>query len=87
MNYSTKILGISSFYHDSSAVILEEENIIAAAQEERFTRNKFDSSFPINSINFCLKSGFLENNLDAIVFYENPSNKYKRIKEFSKIFL
>ena len=85
MNYSTKILGISSFYHDSSAVILEEENIIAAAQEERFTRNKFDSSFPINSINFCLKkSGFLENNLDAIVFYENPSNKYKRIKEFQK---
>ena len=70
MKNSTKILGISAFYHDSSSVLLEDENILAAVQEERFTRNKFDSSFPINSINFCLnKTNVKEENLDAIVFY------------------
>jgi predicted NodU family carbamoyl transferase len=28
--------------------------ILAAAQEERFSRKKFDSGFPAESIRFCL---------------------------------
>ena len=43
------ILGISAFFHDSSASLIKNCEIIAAVQEERFTRIKFDSSFPINS--------------------------------------
>jgi len=50
----TKILGISAFYHDSAAVLLVGEEIIAAAQEERFTRKKHTSDFPVNAIKFCL---------------------------------
>ncbi len=49
------ILGISCFYHDSSACILRDGEIIAAAQEERFSRVKNTSEFPIESIRFCLK--------------------------------
>ena len=49
------VLGISCFYHDSAASLLKNGQIIAAAQEERFSRKKHDSRFPINAIKFCLK--------------------------------
>ena len=48
------ILGISALYHDSAAALCVNSEIIAAAQEERFTRIKGDSSFPANSIKYCL---------------------------------
>ena len=50
------ILGISCYYHDSSAALSKDGIIVAAAQEERFTRKKHDTSFPINAIEYCLKS-------------------------------
>ena len=46
------ILGISAFYHDSAAAILIDGKIVAAAQEERFTRIKHDSNYPINAVEF-----------------------------------
>lgn len=49
------ILGISAFYHDSAAAILVEGEIVAAAHEERFTRKKHDSSFPMNAIRYVLE--------------------------------
>lgn len=74
------ILGISAYYHDSSAALIKDGKIIAAAQEERFTRVKGDSSFPNNSINYCLNEGNLQiEDIDYIVFYENNLNKFKRI--------
>ena len=76
------ILGISSFYHDSAACLLIKGEIISAVQEERFTRKKHDSSFPVNSINFCLKkSNFDFDDLDYIVFYEKPFLKFERLLE------
>ena len=50
------ILGISCFYHDSAAAIIRDGEIIKAVQEERFSRKKHDSRFPINAIRYCLKS-------------------------------
>ena len=74
------ILGISCFYHDSSATILQNNNIIAAFQEERITRKKFDNSFPIHSINYCLEYSNLEiEDIDIIAFYEDPNLKFDRI--------
>ena len=52
---TTYIIGISCFYHDSAAVLLKDGEIIVAVQEERFTRKKHDSSFPVNSIMYCTK--------------------------------
>ena len=75
------ILGISAFYHDSAACIVKNGEIIAAVQEERFTRKKHDQSFPLNSIEYCLKEGFNVNELDYIAFYEKPFLKFERILE------
>ena len=76
------ILGISAFYHDSAATILIDGKIVAAAQEERFTRIKHDSSFPVNSIKFVLNFAKIDlNKIDQIVFYEKPFLKFERILE------
>ena len=77
-----KILGISAFYHDSAACITVDGKIIAAAQEERFTRKKQDSSFPLNATKYCLgHSGISIDELDAIVFYDKPLLKFERLLE------
>ena len=47
-----KILGISSFYHDSAAAITVKGEIIAAAQEERMTRAKHTPDIPEDSIKY-----------------------------------
>jgi len=76
------ILGISCFYHDSAAVLIKDGVISGAAQEERFTRKKHDSSFPVNSINWCLReAGITAADLDHVVFYDKPFIKFERILE------
>jgi carbamoyltransferase len=76
------ILGLSAFYHDSAACILNNGDIIAAAQEERFTRIKHDSSFPRNSINYCLReAGIYADRITNVVFYEKPLLKFERLLE------
>ena len=82
-----KILGISCYYHDSAACIIVDGNIVAAAQEERFTRKKHDSSFPTNSINYCLDFAKVQLiDIDKITFYEDPQLKYKRLIKTYKDF-
>jgi carbamoyltransferase len=74
------ILGISAFYHDSAACLVRDGTIVAAAQEERFSREKHDASFPARAIAFCLEeSGLSADDLDAVVFYEKPFIKLERI--------
>jgi carbamoyltransferase len=76
------ILGISAFYHDSAAAIIQDGEVIAAAQEERFTRKKHDSNFPVNAARFCLEyAGRSINELDAVVFYDKPLLKFERLLE------
>ena len=73
------ILGISAFYHDSAACLVKDGKILAAAQEERFTREKQDFSFPWNAIRYCL--GFAKitgNNLDYVTFKEIMWAKYTK---------
>ena len=63
----TWILGISCFYHDSAATLIRNGEIIAAVQEERFSRKKHDSSFPVESIQFLLKEESINlNQIDSI---------------------
>ncbi len=76
------ILGISAFYHDSAAALLRDGRIIAAAQEERFTRKKHDSAYPINAIKYCLaEAGITHSQLDHVVFYDKPFLKFERLLE------
>ncbi len=79
---STYILGISAYYHDSAAAIIVDGEIIAAAHEERFTRKKQDSSFPINAANYVLSEAGIEyDDLTAISFYDKPFVKFERLLE------
>ena len=79
---ATHILGISAFYHDSAAALLRDGVIVAAAQEERFTRNKHDSSFPEHAVAYCLsEAGIDAADLDDVVFYDKPVLKFTRLLE------
>ena len=50
-----KILSIYPWTHISSAALMINNKLIAASAEERFTRVKWTTQFPINSANWCLK--------------------------------
>jgi carbamoyltransferase len=92
-----KLLGISCYYHDSAACLIDEGRIVAAAQEERFTRIKHDSAFPVNAVRYCLAQGsqggqgshgggYAGNGgggvqIDGVVFYDKPLLKFHRILE------
>ncbi|MAG07266.1 hypothetical protein CMI46_00425 [Candidatus Pacearchaeota archaeon] len=74
------ILGISCYYHDSAATLIKDGEIVAAVEEERFTRKKHDTSFPINSIQYCLKNQNISiNDIQYIGFYEKPLIKFERL--------
>ncbi len=76
------ILGISAFYHDSAACLVQDGKIISAAQEERFTRKKHDSAFPVNAVKFCLQDSNLSvNDLDYVSYYDKPFLTFERILE------
>jgi carbamoyltransferase len=77
-----RILGISAFYHDSAAALIEDGQILAAAQEERFTRRKYDSSYPANAIAYCLAEAALRlDDVDYVAFYDKPYRKFVRLLE------
>jgi carbamoyltransferase len=92
-----KLLGISCYYHDSAACLIDAGRIVAAAQEERFTRIKHDSAFPVNAVRYCLaqgaqgaQAGISGGNggdaggavyIDGVVFYDKPLLKFHRILE------
>lgn len=76
------ILGISAFYHDSAAALVKDGHIVAAAQEERFTRKKHDFDFPVNAVDYCLRTaGISAEQIDHVVFYEKPLLKFERLLE------
>jgi carbamoyltransferase len=80
---STKILGLSAYYHDSAACLVVDGEIVAAAQEERFSRRKHDFRFPKHAIESCLREGGLAGprDLDYVVFYDKPILKFERLME------
>ena len=76
------IIGISALYHDSSAALVVDGKIVAAAQEERFTRKKHDSTFPVKAIEYCLQeAGITHEEIDYVAFYEKPYLKFERLLE------
>jgi carbamoyltransferase len=75
-----KVLGISCFYHDAAVAAVEDDRICFAIQEERLSRIKHDPRFPTlgiaKALDFC---GWRVDDLDLIVFYENPDLKLRRL--------
>lgn len=74
------VLGISAYYHDSAAALIEDGAIVAAAQEERFSRKKHDSRFPVHAIRFCLEhAGIGLHDVALVAFYDKPFLKFERL--------
>ena len=67
------ILGLNFLHSDSSACIFRNGLLIAAAEEERFLRIKHTSSFPIQSINYCLEEANIKiSDLHTITINSKP---------------
>ena len=75
------ILGLNFLHSDSSACLFKDNQLIAASEEERFTRVKHTSSFPINSIKFCLIEANIDiSQIDIVTINSNPfSSLLKKI--------
>lgn len=76
------ILGISAYYHDSAAALIMHGEIVAAAHEERFTRKKHTSAFPINAARYVLQEAGLDaGKTEIVAFYDKPYLKFERLLE------
>jgi carbamoyltransferase len=79
------ILGISAFYHDSAACLYRNCTLLGAVEEERFSGIKGDSSFPLQSIKWLLKSnGIKIEDVSVVCWYENPELKRERVLQTFK---
>ena len=77
-----RVLGVSAFYYDRAAELIDDGVIIAAAQEERFSRRKHDSRFPVHALSYCLNQGGIGLDcVDQVVFYDKPFFKFERLVE------
>ena len=67
------ILGINFLHSDTSSCIFKNGKLIAAVEEERLSRIKHTSSFPINAIKFCLNEAKIDiSDLDIVTINSNP---------------
>lgn len=74
------LLGISALYHDSAVCLMKDGKVIFAASEERFTRKKHDSRFPISAISQALEfENITIQEIELVCFYEKPFQKFERI--------
>jgi carbamoyltransferase len=78
------ILGVNTYHGDASAALLVDGQLVAAAEEERFTRIKHDTSFPLNAIRYCLDAANLRaEDLDHIALSRNPLTNLGRRAAFA----
>ncbi len=77
-----RIIGISAFFHDSAVCLIEDGEVIYASQEERFSRIKHDSSFPMKALQNLFKTYDLKlTDINYVVFFEKPFLKFERLIE------
>lgn len=65
-----KILGVSSYHHDSAAASLRDGEILGASHEERFSRVKNDKRFPERTVKW-LRDAY--DDWDFAAFYEKET--------------
>jgi len=71
------VLGINYFFHDSSACLVIDGKIVAMLEEERFTRRKHTSEFPVQSIRGCLRlAGIGPRDIDHIAVSIQPTKDW-----------
>jgi carbamoyltransferase len=74
-----RILGLSSFTHDTSAALIEDGVVRAAIEESKLTRAKSTSGVPEAAIQFCLRSaGISWRDLDHVAVSSRPLQAWLR---------
>lgn len=74
-----RILGLSSFSHDTSAALLEDGVIRAVVEESKLSRSKTTRGLPTTAIQFCLKKGAITwQDLDYVVVASRPFRGWTR---------
>ena len=66
------VLGLNFKHGDASACIIKNGKLLFAAEEERFTKIKHCSQFPINAIKFCLTSSNIK--IEDVDYITNNSD-------------
>ncbi|CAN7625168.1 hypothetical protein LJR235_004665 [Pararhizobium sp. LjRoot235] len=67
------ILGLNYIFHDASACVISNNEIKCAIEEERLSREKHTSKFPVRAIARCLKQANLTlDEIDHIAISVNP---------------
>lgn len=75
-------LGISCYYHDSAAALLKDGKVVTAVEEERFSRKKFDDSFPKMAITWCLEENEITpDQIHSVAFYDKSILKFERLMD------
>ena len=82
-----RILGVSCFYHDAAVASLDDGRITFAIHEERLSRCKHDAALPRHAIRAALAhNGWRAEDVDRVVFYEDPALKLQRLEDQVKRF-
>ena len=77
------ILGLNAHHADASASLLIDGKLVAAVEEERFTRIKHYTGFPIHAVEYCLQeAGLSLNDIDHLVIGRDPNAKFKEKMSF-----
>ena len=75
---------VAGAHHNSSASLIKDGAIVFASSEERYTRIKFDMSFPINALNAALEFANIElKDVDYFAVGYPPSSFYLDLFERS----
>lgn len=68
------ILGLTSFFHDSSCCLLIDGDLKSYVEEERFNRIKHTHEYARQSVDWVLRdAGITLDDVDTVVFYLNPT--------------
>jgi len=75
------VIGISSYYHDSSVCLFKNGELVFACEEEKFTGVKHDYRFPINALRYIYKKyNIKKKDVEMVCYYEDPRIKLERVK-------
>jgi len=71
------ILGLNTWFHDTSACIVRDGELMVALEEERFSRDKHTRAFPELAIEQCLlAAGITYANIDHIAVSIKPTHQW-----------
>ena len=78
------ILGLNYYFHDSTACVVMDGKLVVAIEEERLTRNKHTTEFPLKSIDRCLYiAGLTPRDIDAVAVSIKPTKDWATKVKFA----